>query len=132
MNKKVLIWSLIIIFSIAFTGFVYATDIVMDLNSSVSNTNDSRIPSNNVDSTNSDIIDATNNNTDNTIYSTGNPSEDSGTPDADEQLAPEISTTTTYEESGDLSVTNMINIILIVVGVVLILLGIAIIIRMKS
>jgi len=39
--------------------------------------------------------------------------------------------TTDYEDPGELSITNMINIILIVVGVVLILLGIAIIIKLK-
>lgn len=134
MNKKILIWSLIIIFSIAFTSFVYATDIVMDLNSPVSNTNDSRLPSDTVDNTNSNTAvpnSLASDNVDNTIYSTDNTTEDIDA-SAGDQLEPEITTTTNYEDSGDLSVTNMINIILIVVGVVLILLGIAIIIRMKS
>lgn len=126
MNKKILIFSLITFLLIALTNFIYATDIVMNLNSanSVSNTNSAT-------DTNTSPIDTniTANNTaiDNTIYSSATDTSTSTIQDE-----PTVTTTSDYEESGELSISNMINIVLIVVGIVLILLGIAIIIRLQK
>lgn len=93
-----------------FTDITYATgDVVMDLN----------------DPTSSDSVD-------NTIYT---PSVDDTTTEENldfEYATPETSVTTDYDNTEDsLSVGNMINIILIVIGIVLILLGIAIILKLK-
>ena len=104
MIKKIIYISIILclfMFNIA-----YATDIVMDLNS---NTNSINTSNETVDNTLSQVDD----------YLSGEYDDVSST------------TTTEYEDPGELSITNMINIILIVVGVVLVLLGIAIIIKLK-
>lgn len=122
MNKKVLVFSIIAIFALSFINFCNATDIVMDLNSSAnssSNPRDNTIVTDNTPETP----------VDNTIYS---PDTDTQPIDTDyNEQETTVTTTTEYEESGDLTISNMINIILIVVGIVLILLGIAIIIKLK-
>ncbi len=69
--------------------------------------------------------------TDNTIYD-ANP----GQADAAEPAEPSTTQNPTVsytelEDSSDLSITNMINIILAAIGVVLILLGIAILLKIK-
>lgn len=126
MNKKYFIFSIIFILAFCFINFTYGSDIIMDLNNS-SNTNTSNVAtSNNTNSTNTNTnID--NSTVDNTIYS---PNADATSTSSDIQ-EPITTATTDYEESGDLTIGNMINIVLIVVGIVLILLGIAIIIRLK-
>lgn len=119
--RKILIFTVIAIFTLSLINFVFAADVVMDLNTSTSNDS-----SNN----NQAISDeSTNSQEDNTIYSSQGPDEST----LDEYLTPTTSSVTTddIENSAELSVSNMINIILIVVGVVLILLGIAIILRLK-
>ena len=103
MVRKVLYVSVII--CLFMFNITYATDIVMDLNS---NTNSINTSNETVDNTLSQVDD----------YLSGEYDDVS-------------STTTEYEDPGELSITNMINIILIVVGVVLVLLGIAIIIKLK-
>lgn len=107
MIKKIIYISIIL--CLFMLNIAYATDIVMDLNNNASS------------------IDNSNQTIDNTIYS------DTQVEDyLDSEYDDVASTTTTeYEDSGELSITNMINIILAVVGVVLILLGIAIIIKLK-
>ena len=86
----------------------YATNIVMDLeNAATSNTVEN--------ATNMDQSENVSEISDNTVTDTNLP----------------YSTTIDYEDNSGLSISNMINIILIVVGVVIILLGIAIIIRLK-
>ena len=101
MVKKI-IYILIIICLFMF-NIAHATDIIMDLNSNTDSPNTSDEAFDN--SINLDI--------------------DSAYDDVSS------TTTTEYEDPGELSITNMINIILIVVGVVLVLLGIAIIIKLK-
>jgi len=105
MVKKLLCFLLILCFVLFLSNIAYAADILMDLNTST----------NSVDATN-EVIDDTITNVDTT----------------EPIIEYETTTSTTdYEDPGELSITNMINIILIVVGVVLILLGIAIIIKLK-
>lgn len=125
MNKKFLVFSLILVFSLFFATNCFALNILTDLNNTIDN-------STNV--VTNDISDNTNNAvTDNTIYT---PSDNTNSNEVEEDSyideAPITTTTTEYEDSGELSITNMINIIFIVVGVVLILLGIAIIIRLTQ
>ena len=116
MLKKLLCFSIILIVGILLLNISYATDIVMDLDSN-------------------NTVDTTEQSVDNTIYSsdsevteTTEAQTDTTTTDY-EQVA--TTTTTDYEEDTDLSISNIINIILIAVGLVLILLGIAIIIKIK-
>ncbi len=109
MFKKILYLSIILLFSISLFNIVLGTDVVMDLNNVVSN-NETQVDSNN---TNTTLPDSSVN--ENVLQ--------------DSQQT--VTTTRDYEDSTELSISNMINIILIVVGVVLILLGIAIIIRLK-
>ena len=119
MLKKysLLLLSLLLILSIS--NIAYASDIVMDLNTSTNSLNTS---SESVDNTiYSDVQD-------NTVSDVIDTSEDL---DYDETI-PTTTITEDYDNtSAELSISNMINIILIVVGVVLILLGIAIIIKIK-
>ena len=112
-----LLLSLLLILFVS--NIAYASDIVMDLNTATnsantsSETGDNTIYSDVQDNTVSDVIDT---------------SEDL---DYDETI-PTTTITEDYDDtSAELSISNMINIILIVVGVVLILLGIAIIIKIK-
>lgn len=128
MNKKYFIFSIIFILAFCFISFTYGSDIIMDLNNS-SNTNTSNVAtSNNTNSINTNTNTNSDNSTvDNTIYS---PDIDVTSTSSDIQ-EPITTATTDYDESGDLTIGNMINIVLIVVGIVLILLGIAIIIRLK-
>lgn len=111
MIKKILYVTLILCLILAVSNITYATDILMDLNN------------------NTNSADTSNQTVDNTIYS--DVQENSNVSEPIIEYESETSTTTDYEDPGELSITNMINIILIVVGVVLILLGIAIIIKLK-
>lgn len=112
MTKKIIFVFLILTISIFILNISYATDIIMDLNT----TSNTSISPNNIQpndiNINSDELSDTE---DSTLISDFE----------------EISTTTDYDESADLSISNIINIILIAVGVVLILLGIAIILKLK-
>lgn len=120
MNKKILILSILLIFSLTFINYVHATDdVIMDLNTSTANQT----------STGNAAID-------NTIYSSNSGTNENTIQDPDQDVSydnqiPATTSTEDYDNSADLSITNMINIILIVVGVVIILLGIAIIIKLK-
>lgn len=107
MLKKLLCLFIILIISTLFLNTTYAIDVVMNLN--------------NTTNTDTQTID-------NTLYSSNTDAEDS-TIDNYEQVA--TTTTTDYDESPELSISNIINIVLISVGIVLILLGIAIIIKLK-
>ena len=120
MSKKLIICAIIAIFTLSIFSFVYATDVIIDLDS-----NNTTASSNDENS----ILSIDNTNVDNTIY-TSTPTDNQSVEDTQE---PAVTTTTTSydEDSNELSVTNIINIILIVVGVVLVLLGIAIITRLK-
>lgn len=102
MIKKIIYISIIL--CLFMLNIAYATDILMDLNN-VTNSNNNSV-----------------NFTDNTIIENNLDNESNDVSSI---------TSTEYEDSNELSITNMINIILIVVGVVLILLGIAIIIKLK-
>ena len=105
MIKKILYVSLILCLFIL--KVAYATDIVMDLNT----TNSTQTVDNTIYSGSSDI-----------------PEENSSVTEYEDVSS---TITTEYEDPNELSITNMINIILIVVGVVLVLLGIAIIIKLN-
>lgn len=111
MTKRILCFSIILFISILLLNVSYATDILMDLQNSSA---DSSQTIDNTTYTSNDNVTTT----ENTNYT---------------DYEPVVTTTTTtdYEDSTELSISNMINIILIVVGVVLILLGIAIIIKLK-
>lgn len=123
MNKKLFFISLILFIIFIFANACYATsDVIMDLNNL--STGDNAITFDNNISVNTVTPPQ-----DNTIYS---PSQTDNTQSDYVEEAPITTTTTEYEDSGELSITNMINIILIVVGIVLILLGIAIIIRLNQ
>ena len=116
MFKRILCFSLIIFFTIFLFNVSYATDVVMDLDANTAENNKSTEE------------------VDNTIYSSEPNTSESDMSEietTDTTNLEDIATTSAYEESSDLSITNMINIILIVVGIVLILLGIAIIIKLK-
>ena len=105
MLKKFLYFTIILFISTFLLNISYATDdIVMDLNNSTVSENETE----NMDTT-SDAL-----------SSNVAPSYDTS-----------VTQTTDYDSSSDLSISNMINIILIVVGVVMVLLGIAIIIKLK-
>ena len=113
MTNKIL--SLFLIFLLIFiisNVSCYATDdILMDLDGNTTSSNDETV--------------------DNTIYTDGETVENPENSDSEfEYAAPLVNTDYDNSDEG-LSVTNMINIIFIVVGIVLILLGIAIIIKLK-
>ena len=122
MTKKVLkiLFIVLILFSFCISH-IYATDIDFNLQNNEANTsedpNNTEIPGNEVDE--NSIID-------------GNaeiPEEPIDSSTTGETLNP--AGISTAPESG-LSVTNIINILLITVGVIIILLAIAIIIRLKN
>lgn len=111
MLKKCLYLLSILCLILFISNTVLASDVVMDLNTSNTNTNSSDQA------------------VDNTIYDGGTSSGDETMPSTNS----DISVTNDYdvESSDELSISNMINIVLIVVGIVLILLGIAIILKLK-
>ena len=82
---------------------------------------------------NQNTVSTDNETVDNTTYNTNTDEENVDNSNSDfEYSVPETSVDTDYDSSEEeLSITNMINIIFIVVGIVLILLGIAIIIKLK-
>ena len=106
MNKKILCFSIILFISVLCFNASYATNIVTGFEN---------------------IADGSLAN-DDTLYSTNTESIS-----IDETMEEEAATITTtdYENETELSISNMINIVLIAVGVVLIFLGIAIIIKLK-
>lgn len=116
MLKKCLYLLSILCLILFISNTVLASDVVMDLNTSNTNTNSS-------DQT-----------VDDTIYGrdTSSGNEIMPNTDADSTIS-DISVSNDYdvESSDELSISNMINIVLIVVGIVLILLGIAIILKLK-
>lgn len=125
MLKKLLYFSIISLIVILFVNISYASDIVSSFNNTTNSNANITISNNQVSNT----IDST---TDNTIYSQ-NTDEQNIVQDIATSYEQEAAITTTedYESETELSISNMINIILIVVGIVLILLGIAIIIKLK-
>lgn len=109
MVRKILYISIIL--CLFLLNIAYATDIVMDLNDTT-------------------FTDTSSQTVDNTMYGTSSDiQEENSSLTEYEDVSSTI--TTEYEDPGELSITNIINIILIVVGVVLVLLGIAIIIKLK-
>lgn len=114
MLKKLLCFSIILITSTLLLNISYATDVVMDLDSNNTSETENQTVDNTIYSSNSQIPETSESDTTTTDY---------------EQ--PATTTTSDYDDDSNLSVSNMINIILIAVGVVLILLGIAIIIKIK-
>ncbi len=120
--KKVLYLFLIIFIGIALLNIANATDIQMNLDRNDTSSQDAQ------NSNDTTTVDGNATVVDNTTVGSDSYSDDY----TDDYMSPSATTTTTnYEDSGELTVSNMINIILIVVGVVLILLGIAIIIKLK-
>ena len=121
MLNKILKLSFVIFFIICTISVCcYATDdVLMDLeeNSTV---------------TNQIVDDTTYTDNQNNITNSENSNIEENSTSDFEYAIPEVSVDTDYDNSDQgLSVSNMINIIFIVVGIVLILLGIAIIIKLK-
>lgn len=114
MLKKIIYILSILCLIFFISNTVLATDIVMDLNTSTNTNTDTNSSDETIDST---------------IYGGGTFSEDEVTPNTDSGVS--VSNDYDVESSDELSVSNMINIVLIVVGIVLILLGIAIILKLK-
>lgn len=110
MLKKVIYILSILCLFLFISNTVLADDVVMDLNTN-NNSSDSTI--------------------DSTIYGGGSSSEDEISDTETQSSSFSISNDYDVLSSDELSISNIINIILIVVGIVLILLGIAIILKLK-
>ena len=131
MNRKIFKISFILILAFAFCGsYVYATNIDLNLPGITSENNEQM--TNNVETVNNE---QTANNVENSIKNTSNAVDNVvdnsiTTPSTPaETLQPsEVSTSAETE----LGITNIINILLITVGVILILLAIAILIRLRG
>lgn len=108
MKKFIKIFLITILVILINIPYINAVGIDMDLDENTNNTNN------------------TNNN--NTVSFFNNTIDND---DLDEEPIQKVSTTSTVDEEFHLTVSDIINIILISVGVVLILLGIAILIRLK-
>lgn len=122
MNQKIfkIIFVLLLIFTFSIS-YVLATDINLDL-PSAENTENVENTENNLDA---------NNSTDNTLENLSNTEqiENTNNDTSEEVLQPQL--LSSANETG-LTTTNIINILLITVGVILVLLAIAILIRLKK
>lgn len=112
MSKKFLCFSIIFFISILLFNVSYATNI--NIATELENTATDSVQT-----------------IDDTIYTSDTNVSTTESTDYSDYGPVATTTTTDYEDSTELSISNMINIVLIVVGVVLILLGIAIIIKLK-
>ena len=108
MNKKLIVFSILMFLTLSIFTLSYGTDIVMDLdnssnsNSATQNTTSSQNAlTNTVNTTNTA---ANTSSVDNTIYSSQN------TVTEQPIQEPTITTTSSYDESSDLSITNIIDI----------------------
>lgn len=118
MQKKIKILFTMLILLLVFVHFSYATDIDPDaLTSSFNNTTNSLDSTNTTNSTNNNTA---TNSTSNTVKSNTNST----------YSTPTVTSSSSLPEA-DLGFSNILNIILIVVGVLLFFLGIAILIRLK-
>lgn len=131
MNRKIFKISFILILTFAFcVSYVYATNIDLNLPGITSENNEQT--QNNVETADNEPIsnnveDPTENNEFNTVdNAVDNSIPDTSTPT--ETLQPSGVSTSAETELG---ITNIINILLITVGVILILLAIAILIRLR-
>ena len=127
MNRKIFKISFILILAFAFCGsYVYATNIDLNLPGITSENNEQM--ANNVETINNE---QTANNVENSIENTSNVVDNSITTPSTpaETLQPSGVSTSAETELG---ITNIINILLITVGVILILLAIAILIRLRG
>ena len=119
MNGKILKISFILILAFAFCiSYVSATNIDLDLPSITSENNE--LTTNNIENSVENNLNTGNNVVDNNITTPSTPAET--------LQAGDVSTSAETE----LGITNIINILLITVGVILILLGIAILIRLRG
>lgn len=130
MSKVFKIFLVLILSFIFCVSFVYASDVTMDLPSNDTEASDEEVIDN--ETTNGETVNTTNNSLADE-YLEGAPEEDNTTlpedPLADaysHEQAVGIST-----NSSGLSVSSIINILLIAVGIIIIFLAIAIIIRLK-
>ena len=131
MNRKILKISFILILAFAFCcSYVYATNIDLNL-PSITSENSEQI-TNNVETTNNEQtannVENSNENNLNTVDNTANTSVTTYSTLTDTLQPSEVSNSAETE----LGITNIINILLITVGVILILLGIAILIRLRG
>lgn len=127
MNRKIFKISFILILAFVFCGsYVYATNIDLNLPGITSENNEQM--TNNVETVNNE---QTANNVENSIENTSNAVDNSITTPSTpaETLQPSGVSTSAETELG---ITNIINILLITVGVILILLAIAILIRLRG
>ena len=127
MNRKIFKISFILILAFVFCGsYVYATNIDLNLPGITSENNEQM--TNNVETVNNE---QTANNVENSIENISNTVDNSITTPSTpaETLQPSGVSTSAETELG---ITNIINILLITVGVILILLAIAILIRLRG
>lgn len=131
MNKKIFKISFILILAFAFCcSYVYATNIDLNLPGITSGNNEQM--ANNVETINNE---QTANNVENSIENTSNTVDNV----FDNSITTPSTPAETLQPSGvstsaetELGITNIINILLITVGVILILLAIAILIRLRG
>lgn len=124
MNKTIKVLLFILMFGLLVVSFSYATDINMDLQPNVVSGN----TTSSVTSTENNInANVTNQGTTTNTITSSTP-QNSVLSDTQSTTVKTVSST----QNESLSLTSILNILLIVVGVVLILLGIAILIRMHS
>ena len=127
MNKKIFKISFILILAFAFCGsYVYATNIDLNLPGITSENNEQM--TNNVETVNNEQTANSIENTSNTVNNVVDNSITTPSTPA-ETLQPSGVSTSAETELG---ITNIINILLITVGVILILLAIAILIRLRG
>lgn len=131
MNRKIFKISFILILAFAFcVSYVYATNIDLNLPGITSENNEQM--TNNVETVNNE---QTANNVENSIKNTSNAVDNV----VDNSITTPSTPAETLQPSGvstsaetELGITNIINILLITVGVILILLAIAILIRLRG
>lgn len=131
MNKKIFKISFILILAFVFCGsYVYATNIDLNLPGITSENNEQM--TNNVETVNNE---QTANNVENSIENISNTVDNV----VDNSITTPSTPAETLQPSGvstsaetELGITNIINILLITVGVILILLAIAILIRLRG
>ena len=124
MNKTIKILLFILMFGLLVVSFSYATDINMDLQPNVVSGNTTSSVASTENNINANVTNQ--GTTTNTI--TSSTPQNSVLSDTQSTTVKTVSST----QNESLSLTSILNILLIVVGVVLILLGIAILIRMHS
>jgi len=122
--KKITIIPLIIILLLIFSSYIYALDSSIDMNLTAPTAQNSTDVSDNTD-TSDNTGASTTNDTNATADTNSAASADTAV------TSPTVTSTSSSSDQGLFSSSNILNIILITIGIVLILLGVAIFIRTK-